>query len=212
MQCLLYQAPFVQVLLSESTEILRKLQKADQRIKSIIELFTILVREVWESSTTTRGGAISPKGMCASLKRVGKQFKLFRQEDAHEYLRQLIDTMHEEILKSHGLKLSDGKITETTMISRVFGGTLCNTLTCPKCQYQSKTFNHFQDLSLDVNKPGINSVDAAIRSFTQIESLSSGNEWKCEKCKQKVKVNAYDAIDVVLCVLLYEYPIRQPNK
>lgn len=186
LQCLLYIPAFVQVLLSESTiETIRRLQKGESNMKPILELFTILAREVWQNQ---HGSAISPKGLVISIKRVGKQFKPFRQEDAHEYMRQLIDTMHEEILKSHHLKLSDGKITQTSMISRVFGGNLCNILSCPKCSYQSKTFNHFQDLSLDINKQGINSVDAAIKSFTTVEYLSQGNEWKCEKCKQKVKV------------------------
>jgi len=187
LQCLLYQAPFAQILLTESEDILSRLQKHDNKLKSIIELFTILVREVWQN--LQRGPSISPKGLVTSIRRVGKQFKPFRQEDAHEYLRQLIDTMHEEILKSHGLKLSDGKITETSMIARVFGGSLCNILTCPQCKYQSKTSNHFQDLSLDVNKQGITSVDATLRSFMQIEYLTQGNEWKCDKCKQKVKAS-----------------------
>jgi ubiquitin carboxyl-terminal hydrolase 36/42 len=186
LQCLLYIPAFIQVLLSESAETLRRLQKGESNMKPILELFTILAREVWQNQ---HGQAISPKGLVTSIRRVGKQFKPFRQEDAHEYMRQLIDTMNEEILKSHNLKLSDGKITQTTMISRVFGGNLCNILSCPKCSYQSKTFNHFQDLSLDINKQGINSVDAAIKSFTTVEYLSQGNEWKCEKCKQKVKVS-----------------------
>lgn len=40
--------------------------------------------------------------MVSNIKRVGKQFKPLRQEDAHEYLRQLLDCMHEEILKGNG--------------------------------------------------------------------------------------------------------------
>ena len=37
--------------------------------------------------------------MVQNIRRVGKQFRPMRQEDAHEYLRQLLDCMHEEILK-----------------------------------------------------------------------------------------------------------------
>jgi ubiquitin C-terminal hydrolase len=95
------------------------------------------------------------------------------------------DCVHEEILKSHGIKLSDGKIAETTFISRVFGGYLCNTLTCSECKYSSQTFNHFLDLSLDINS-GIATVRDSIRAFTKPEKLSAGNEWKCEKCNKRV--------------------------
>ena len=109
-----------------------------------------------------------------------------RQEDAHEYLRQLLDCMHEEILKAHNVKLSNEKLVETTLINRIFGGSMCNELKCGKCNYSSKTFNQFQDISLDVTER-INSIGDAIQSFTRSEVLGDGNEWLCGGCKQKVK-------------------------
>ena len=124
--------------------------------------------------------------MVSSIRRVGRQFKNGRQEDAHEYLRQLLDCMHEEILKANGRKLSDGKIAETTLICRVFGGYLCNELSCSQCSYSSKTFNLFQDLSLEVSG-GISSVAGALKAFIKPEKLSSGNEWKCDGCSKKVQ-------------------------
>jgi ubiquitin carboxyl-terminal hydrolase 36/42 len=125
--------------------------------------------------------------MVTTIRRVGKQFKPFRQEDAHEYLRQLLDTMHEEVLKANRLKFSDGKAAETTFISRIFGGYLCNTLTCSQCNYASQTHNHFLDLSLEIRQ-GIQSLDDAINHFIKPEYLSHGNEWNCDGCKRKVKV------------------------
>ena len=88
--------------------------------------------------------------MVQNIRRVGKQFRPNRQEDAHEYLRQLLDCMHEEIMKANHVKTSDGKLAETTLISRIFGGYLRNELKCPKCPFSSKTYNHFQDLSLEI--------------------------------------------------------------
>lgn len=123
-----------------------------------------------------------------NIRLVSKQFRPMRQEDAHEYLRQLLDCMHEDILKSRGLKASSGKVAETTLISRVFGGYLCNELKCSSCQYSSKTYNHFQDISLDVFH-GIKSVDDAVSSFIRPERLGSGNEWLCGGCNKKVQVN-----------------------
>jgi ubiquitin carboxyl-terminal hydrolase 36/42 len=143
-----------------------------------------LVADIWSTSAPPRN--ISPRGMVQSIKRVGKQFRPMRQEDAHEYLRQLLDCMHEEVLKAHGIKLSDGKIAETTVISRVFGGYLCNELRCGECKYSSKTYNHFQDLSLEVTG-GVNSVHTALKTFLKVEKLTSGNEWKCDGCNKKVQ-------------------------
>lgn len=200
LQCLVHTPALAQVLQLDPKLVLKGLgivangsDNRDNRDKdfnlhanrSVLQHFQNLVCEVWSHSSSR---SISPRSMVASIRRVGKQFKPLRQEDAHEYLRQLLDCMHEEILKANGVKTSDGKIAETTMISRVFGGYLCNTLTCGQCQYVSKTFNHFQDLSLDITQ-GVKSVSGAIEAFTKPEYLTAGNEWKCEKCKQKVKVS-----------------------
>lgn len=125
--------------------------------------------------------------MCNNIKVVGKQFRVGRQEDAHEYLRKLLDCMHEEILKQNGLKTNDGKITETTFIHQIFGGNLRNELLCPKCKHSSKTYNSFLDLSLELTK-GVISIDSAIQAFTQAEKLTAGNEWACEGCNTKVQV------------------------
>ena len=108
-----------------------------------------LAVDIWEPSAPTK--SISPRSMVQNIRRVGRQFRPMRQEDAHEYLRQLLDCMHEEVLKANNVKTSDGKISETTLISRTFGGYLCNELKCSLCTYSSKTYNHFQDLSLEVS-------------------------------------------------------------
>ena len=79
--------------------------------------------------------------MVQNIRRVGRQFRPMRQEDAHEYLRQLLDCMHEEVLKANNVKTSDGKISETKLISRTFGGYLCNELKCSLCTYSSKHTN-----------------------------------------------------------------------
>jgi ubiquitin carboxyl-terminal hydrolase 36/42 len=158
--------------------------KNNDHNKAVVSHFRHLVDSVWSVS---HNKPISPRGLISSIKRVGKQFKPFRQEDAHEYLRQLLDCMHEEVLKANRIRTSDGKVAETSFISRIFGGYLCNMLTCTKCGYISKTFNHFQDLSLDISGR-IDSVSRAIDAFTKPEVLTAGNEWHCDKCKTRVKV------------------------
>ena len=106
------------------------------------------VTDVWTPATPKK--SMSPRSMVQNIRRVGKQFRPNRQEDAHEYLRQLLDCMHEEIMKANNVQTSDGKLAETSLISRVFGGYLRNELKCSKCTFSSKTYNHFQDLSLEI--------------------------------------------------------------
>jgi len=95
--------------------------------------------------------------------------------------------MHEEVLRANGLKVSDGDIAETTFISRIFGGSLCNELRCKNCKFISRTVNHFQDLSLDLAGK-IGSVKDSLSAFTAAEVLENGNEWLCDGCKKRVRV------------------------
>lgn len=95
--------------------------------------------------------------------------------------------MHEEVLRANNVKISDGSIAETTFISRIFGGKLCNELKCNQCQYTSKTYNSFHDISLEVTGSKINSLKSALDAFSVTETLTNGNEWKCDGCNKKVK-------------------------
>lgn len=163
-------------------------------------------RFVEEVSSPKCPKVASPRAMVQSIRLVSKQFRPMRQEDAHEYLRQLLDCMHEDILKVKGLKSSSGKIAETTLISRIFGGYICNELKCLTCHYSSKTYDHFQDLSLDVLQ-GIRSVDDAIAAFIKPERLGTGNEWLCGGCKKKGQVRDFDDV-FDMCILSDSIALR----
>jgi ubiquitin carboxyl-terminal hydrolase 36/42 len=95
-------------------------------------------------------GPISPKIIVSNLRRIGKQFRLGRQEDAHEFMRMLVDGVQTALLKRASVKPSQGRIAETTLIDKVFGGYLRNQLRCSRCGYNSNTYDHCQDISLDV--------------------------------------------------------------
>jgi ubiquitin C-terminal hydrolase len=184
LQCLVHIAPFTQLLMEEAAKSLRGFERFDSNKKSMLQFYQKFVVDFWSPSP---GKSVSPRSMVQNIRRVGKQFRPMRQEDAHEYLRQLLDCFHEECLKVNKKKTSDGKISETTLISRVFGGYLCNELKCSSCSYSSKTYNHFQDLSLELSG-GISSIKDSLKAFIKPEKLSSGNEWKCDGCKKKVQV------------------------
>lgn len=61
---------------------------------------------------------VTPLTLHASIR-----FRLGRQEDAHEYLRCVLDAMHEAFLK-HIKPKPPPELASTTFIHRIFGGKL----------------------------------------------------------------------------------------
>jgi ubiquitin C-terminal hydrolase len=189
LQCLLHVPALSQYIIQDSP--IPKGSNADNNRshqRTIFDIYQHIVADVWVKQSGKT--AIRPSNIVQNIKRIGKHFRPGRQEDAHEFLRLLLDSIHEDILKLKGIKSKGGgRIAETTLISRVFGGHIRNELKCNKCSYKSRTYNHILDLSIDLQ--GISSVKESLKAFIKPETLGKGNEWKCEKCNIKVQVNYY---------------------
>lgn len=65
----------------------------------------------------------------APLPCVRRSFRLGRQEDAHEYLRCVLDSMHEALLRSLQPK-PPPDATAATFVQRIFGGRLRSQVRC----------------------------------------------------------------------------------
>ena len=105
-----------------------------------------------------------------------------RQEDAHEFLRYLVDGLQDACL--HGFDKLD-KITKgTTMVNSIFSGLLRNSVTCQQCGYVSLTHDPMMDLCLEIKHAS--TLQKALRQFTKGEKLSIENAYKCARCKKKV--------------------------
>lgn len=72
---------------------------------------------------------------------------------------------------------------DRTVVERVFGGMLSSAVTCRSCGAVSRTFDTFEDLSLELQH-GVLSVDDALAAFTHTERLDSENKYKCSSCQQ----------------------------
>ena len=113
-----------------------------------------------------------------------------RQEDAHELLRLTLEALHHAGLLSigcptHGPKAAPA-MRDRTVVERVFGGTLCSSVTCRSCGAVSKTHDTFEDLSLEL-QGGIQSLDDALTAFTRTERIGAANDeankYRCDCCK-----------------------------
>jgi ubiquitin C-terminal hydrolase len=188
LQCLVYLPALAQHFMGASYGgFVKRMDGREVLSSDTLGLLSELVGRV-HTGKKGKGGssAISPKAIVAGIRRIGKQFRPGRQEDAHEFLRLLVDGMAESCLKRSGVKGSaPHRLAETTPIHRIFAGYLRNQLQCVSCGFTSSTFDMAMDLSLDMHK-GVHNLEEALRRFQATETLDKANRWKCHGCKKLV--------------------------
>ncbi|CAN4103059.1 unnamed protein product [Withania somnifera] len=124
------------------------------------------------------------------LKIFAQHFRYGRQEDAHEFLRYVIDACHNTCLRLKKLQQRskgggdgvDGN--GNTIVKEIFGGALQSQVKCLSCGAESNKVDEIMDISLDVLHSS--SLKDALQKFFQPEVLDGNNKYKCENCKKLV--------------------------
>lgn len=124
-----------------------------------------------------------------------------RQEDAHEYMRYLIEALQKCCPLDVHAKASPSS--QRNYIQKIFGGRLQSQVKCMECAYSSNTYDPFLDLSLDIVKA--ESLMKALTRFTAIEVLDGDNKYFCSKCKKKVRAHKQFTIDYAPHVLTVQF-------
>ncbi len=166
---------------------------------------------------TLRSNVTRPNKVYEKLKLICKHLVHGRQEDAHEFLRYLIESLQRAFLNSttFSLKSLDNASKETTPFNQIFGGYMQQEVTCMVCKYNSVTFQHFMDLLLDIRQAS--SITDALDYYFRPERIGgtgapgdSSGMYKCDKCKAKVPARKRSFIcrpPVVLCVQLKRFSL-----
>ncbi|PAA82104.1 hypothetical protein BOX15_Mlig003458g3 [Macrostomum lignano] len=127
------------------------------------------------------GSACYPRAFMNRLSAISPTMRLNRQEDAHEFLRGLLDYMESNCL--HGYTGAESK-RASNPIRVLFCGKLKSSVLCSKCGAQSQTFDDFMDLSLCIQSS--NNLIDCLQRFVSADLLKDSNAYKCEKCRTKV--------------------------
>lgn len=160
-------------------------------------------------ATQKSGGApIKPWQVYSKLRLICRHLTPGRQEDAHEFLRYLVEAMEKCYLNRfmNSDKL-DQYSKETTPLNQILGGYLRSTVRCLSCHHLSTTYQHFQDLLLDIRKHS--TLDEALDSFFSRERLEDLG-YKCEACNKKVSATKQFFIErapMVLCIALKRFSL-----
>nr|XP_004650246.1 ubiquitin carboxyl-terminal hydrolase 44 [Jaculus jaculus]XP_045007738.1 ubiquitin carboxyl-terminal hydrolase 44 [Jaculus jaculus]XP_045007740.1 ubiquitin carboxyl-terminal hydrolase 44 [Jaculus jaculus] len=144
---------------------------------------------------------VSPFAMLHSVWKLIPAFRGYAQQDAQEFLCELLDKIQHE-LETTGTKLpalipsSQRKLIEQVLnvVNNIFHGQLLSQVTCLACNNKSNTIEPFWDLSLEFpERYQCNGKDTAsqpcmvtemLAKFTETEALE-GKIYVCDQCNSK---------------------------
>uniref|UniRef100_A0A8C2AF28 Ubiquitin carboxyl-terminal hydrolase n=1 Tax=Cyprinus carpio TaxID=7962 RepID=A0A8C2AF28_CYPCA len=180
----------------------RDLNNNSRTNTALMEEFAKLIQTMWTSSSSE---AVSPSEFKTQIQRYAPRFVGYNQQDAQEFLRFLLDGLHNEVNRvtvrprgnmedfDHLPDEEKGKKMwakylerEDSKIVDLFVGQLKSSLTCSECGYCSTVFDPFWDLSLPIAKGyGEVSLMDCMRLFTKEDVLDGDEKPTCYRCKAR---------------------------
>ncbi|XP_008306959.1 ubiquitin carboxyl-terminal hydrolase 2 isoform X2 [Cynoglossus semilaevis] len=180
----------------------RDLNNNSRTNTALMEEFATLMQTMWSSSSSE---AVSPSEFKTQIQRYAPRFVGYNQQDAQEFLRFLLDGLHNEVNRvtvrprgtvedfdhlpdeekgkkmwSKYLEREDSKIVD------VFVGQLKSSLTCSHCGFCSTVFDPFWDLFPPIAKGyGEVSLMDCMRLFTKEDVLDGDEKPTCYRCKTR---------------------------
>ncbi|XP_064463740.1 ubiquitin carboxyl-terminal hydrolase 8-like [Ornithodoros turicata] len=152
---------------------------------------------------------VAPKSFKSLMGRFYSVYAGHEQQDAHEFLLNLIDRLHEGLNRGPGRSHTKGFVVDENLsvngrinqfwchhvdrnlsvVSDLFEGLLVSTLTCLSCQKTSSSFEVFSCLSLPIpqHSSGTCYLQDCLKLFLEAEKMSGEAAWDCPVCKQKRK-------------------------
>ncbi|KAM5254972.1 ubiquitin carboxyl-terminal hydrolase 44 isoform 1-T2 [Hipposideros larvatus] len=181
---------------SKRMELIQLRESSSQYISLCHELHT-LFQVMWSG----KWALVSPFAMLHSVWRLIPSFRGYAQQDAQEFLCELLDKIQHE-LETTGTTLpaliptSQRKLIKQVLnvVNNIFHGQLISQVTCLACDNKSNTVEPFWDLSLEfperyqcsgkdmASQPCL--VTEMLAKFTETEALE-GKIYVCDQCNSK---------------------------
>ncbi|CAL8386125.1 unnamed protein product [Gadus morhua 'NCC'] len=191
---------------ARSMELVQPMEPSSKHISLCHELHT-LFQVMWSG----KWALVSPFAMLHSVWQLIPAFRGYAQQDAQEFLCELLDKVQRELETTGGgggggpgPVPPPGGVPHTqkrlirqvlNVVNSIFHGQLLSQVTCLACDYQSNTVEPFWDLSLEFpERYHSNSRESAaqvscrltemLAKFTETEALE-GNIYACDQCNTK---------------------------
>ncbi|CAI9088962.1 OLC1v1023434C1 [Oldenlandia corymbosa var. corymbosa] len=186
LQCLTYTPPLANFCLKSQHSSSCDIAAAAASEKKRECPFCILEKRILRS-LMSESNLDAPLKMNNCLKIFAEHFRHGRQEDAHEFLRYVIDACHNTCLRLKKLQLrrkGGDSGYEGTIVKEIFGGALQSQVKCLSCGAESNKVDEIMDISLDILHSG--SLKESLQRFFQHEILDGSNKYRCDHCKKLV--------------------------
>ena len=194
LQCLSHTLPLRQFYVSD--------EYLNSRRGDISDAFMNVMVELWDTTTCD---SVDPYDLKKQVEAITSIFPGYDQHDAHEFMRFLLNRLHEEINRAsvEGCKSPADNETleeacaryltwEDSRISELFGGMLRSEVCCSVCSVcynQSTVYIPFMDIALPIpelsysgtSNPAVHLTDC-LNMLTTEDTLEEGESSYCKKC------------------------------
>ncbi|KAI3462118.1 hypothetical protein Pfo_018781 [Paulownia fortunei] len=192
LQCLTFTRPLTSYLLQGLHS-----KTCRKRDWCLICEFERLIRKGQEMNSP-----LSPVGILSQIQRIGSHLSHGREEDAHDFLRNMVDTMQSIWLEE--ACVSGSWAEDSTLLGLTFGGYLRSKIKCMKCLGRSEQCDRMMDLTVEIDGD-IDTLEEALAQFTISETLCGDDKYKCSRCKAyekaKKKLTVTEAPNILTIVL-----------
>ncbi|XP_061353476.1 ubiquitin carboxyl-terminal hydrolase 17 isoform X2 [Gastrolobium bilobum] len=192
LQCLAYTRPLTSYLFQGFHS-----KQCQKKGWCFICEFEYLIQKAKEGNSP-----LSPIGILSKIHKIGSHLGHGREEDAHEFLRCVVDTMQSICLKEAGV--ASPLVEETTLVGYTFGGYLRSKIKCLRCQGKSERYERMMDLTVEIDGD-IGTLEEALGQFTAPEILDKDNKYNCSRCKSyekaRKKLTVLEAPNILTIVL-----------
>ncbi|KAJ0795970.1 putative ubiquitinyl hydrolase 1 [Helianthus annuus] len=193
LQCLVYTPPLTAYLLEGLHS-----KACDKRERCFTCELEGLVMKAKDGNSP-----LSPVRILTHIENIGSNLGHGKEEDAHEFLRYVIDALQSACIKEAKRNLNSFE-EETTLIGLTFGGYLRSKIICMKCGGKSELHERMMDLTVEI-EGDIRTLEDALDKFTCTEILDGENKYKCSRCKSyekaKKKLTLLEAPNVLTIAL-----------
>jgi ubiquitin carboxyl-terminal hydrolase 36/42 len=211
LQALFHVPAFVNWLRSERSHVgkctlVDGARKDDCIICAMNKTLTASLNKTRTASNSKRGAVITPLLIYRRLRTICRDLVYGQQEDAHEFMCCLLESMKESYLTRYqDLKL-DSYSRETTPLDQIFGCYIRTEVMCLQCASVSTTFQYCQELFLDIQHTS--TLDGALAAYFCEERIGGDAAYSCEQCQRKVLATKKFSLEKppeVLCIQLKRF-------